>query len=92
MKCRQVLQLASIAQSRSYISIVCKMRGVSFSHVRQQLAVLMQHTTVVVTFNESFPAWKGHPNSVDTLLKLDEDTVLTGSSDGIIRCVNLIGI
>ncbi|CAM9940597.1 unnamed protein product, partial [Choristocarpus tenellus] len=29
----------------------------------------------------------GHPHSVDTLLKLDEDTVLTGSSDGIIRWV-----
>lgn len=31
-------------------------------------------------------AWPtGHPHSVDTLLKIDEDTLLTGSSDGIIR-------
>jgi len=35
---------------------------------------------------DSFP---GHPNSVDALLKYDEDVVLTGSSDGIIRIVQL---
>jgi len=27
----------------------------------------------------------GHPNSVDTIVVLDEDTIATGSSDGIIR-------
>lgn len=27
----------------------------------------------------------GHPNSIDTICKIDEDTVATGSSDGIIR-------
>ncbi|KAI8329773.1 WD40-repeat-containing domain protein [Choanephora cucurbitarum] len=27
----------------------------------------------------------GHPNSIDAICKLDEDTVCTGSSDGIIR-------
>ncbi|KAI7850040.1 WD40-repeat-containing domain protein [Circinella umbellata] len=27
----------------------------------------------------------GHPNSIDTICKLDEDTICTGSSDGIIR-------
>jgi len=31
----------------------------------------------------------GHPHSVDCLLKLDEDTILTGSSDGIIRIVRV---
>ena len=29
----------------------------------------------------------GHPNSVETIVKLDEDTVITGSSDGLIRWV-----
>ncbi|KAI9484803.1 WD40-repeat-containing domain protein [Zychaea mexicana] len=29
----------------------------------------------------------GHPNSIDTICKLDEDTICTGSSDGIIRYV-----
>eukprot|EP00903_Cladosiphon_okamuranus_P007933 g7658.t1 len=33
--------------------------------------------------------FRGHPHSVDTLLTLDEDTVLTGSSDGIIRVVSI---
>ncbi|KAI9313599.1 WD40-repeat-containing domain protein [Dichotomocladium elegans] len=27
----------------------------------------------------------GHPNSIDAICKLDEDTICTGSSDGIIR-------
>jgi hypothetical protein len=30
----------------------------------------------------------GHPSSIDTICKLDEDTICTGSSDGIIRWVN----
>lgn len=29
----------------------------------------------------------GHPNSIDAICKLDEDTICTGSSDGIIRYV-----
>ena len=29
----------------------------------------------------------GHPNSIDTICKLDEDTICTGSSDGLIRYV-----
>jgi WD40 repeat protein len=35
---------------------------------------------------DSFP---GHPESVGALLKLDEQTVLTGSSDGLIRVVGI---
>lgn len=31
----------------------------------------------------------GHPHSVDALLKVDEDTVLTGSSDGLVRVVQV---
>ena len=31
----------------------------------------------------------GHPSSVDTICTLDDDTVLTGSSDGLIRVVQL---
>ena len=32
----------------------------------------------------------GHPSSIDTICKLDEDTVCTGSSDGIIRVVSIL--
>ena len=32
----------------------------------------------------------GHPSSVDALVKYDADTVITGSSDGIIRVVNIL--
>ena len=35
---------------------------------------------------DTFP---GHPHSVDCLLKVDESTVLTGSSDGMIRVVSV---
>jgi len=32
----------------------------------------------------------GHPSSIDTICKLDEDTICTGSSDGIIRIVSIL--
>lgn len=36
---------------------------------------------------DSFP---GHPQSIDAILRLDEDTILTGSSDGLIRVVGIM--
>ena len=38
-------------------------------------------------FGDVSDRFPGHPNSVDALLKIDEDTIVTGSSDGLIRCV-----
>lgn len=32
----------------------------------------------------------GHPSSVDALVKYDADTIITGSSDGIIRIINIL--
>ncbi|CAO1614142.1 unnamed protein product [Sympodiomycopsis kandeliae] len=32
----------------------------------------------------------GHPQSIDTLLNLDSETILTGSSDGLIRVVQIL--
>ncbi|KAF9364632.1 hypothetical protein BGX34_000936 [Mortierella sp. NVP85] len=32
----------------------------------------------------------GHPNSIDTICKIDEDTIATGSSDGIIRVIDIL--
>ena len=40
----------------------------------------------VEDISDRFP---GHPASVDALLQLDEDTVLTGASDGLIRIISL---
>lgn len=37
--------------------------------------------------SDRFP---GHPQSIDALLKIDERTVLTGSSDGVVRAVQLL--
>eukprot|EP00041_Stephanoeca_diplocostata_P009132 m.139274 g.139274 ORF g.139274 m.139274 type:complete len:371 (+) comp17615_c0_seq1:222-1334(+) len=31
----------------------------------------------------------GHPKSIDTLVKIDEDTVVTGSGDGLLRLVSI---
>lgn len=36
--------------------------------------------------SDRFP---GHPMSVDALLKVDENTILTGSSDGVVRVVTI---
>jgi len=33
--------------------------------------------------------YPGHPKSIDTMVKIDEDTIITGSSDGLIRVVQL---
>ena len=37
-------------------------------------------------YNERFP---GHPESIDAMLKIDESTICTGSSDGIIRVIQM---
>ena len=39
------------------------------------------------TWGDMSDRFPGHPDSVEALLKIDEDTVLTGSSDGIVRYV-----
>lgn len=41
------------------------------------------------TWGDMSDRFPGHPDSVETVLKVDEDTVLTGSSDGIIRVVQV---
>lgn len=32
----------------------------------------------------------GHPNSIDTMIKYDEDTIITGSEDGLVRAVSVL--
>ncbi|CDW71936.1 wd repeat-containing protein 55 [Stylonychia lemnae] len=32
----------------------------------------------------------GHPNSIDTMITYDEDTIITGSEDGLIRAVSVL--
>ncbi|KAJ7556750.1 hypothetical protein O6H91_05G096700 [Diphasiastrum complanatum] len=41
-------------------------------------------------FEDCSDRFLGHPHSVEALLKVDEDTILTGSSDGIIRVVSIL--
>lgn len=33
--------------------------------------------------------YPGHPDTIDCIVKIDEDTIITGSGDGIIRVVNI---
>lgn len=33
--------------------------------------------------------WIGHPNSVDALCTLDQDTICSGSSDGLLRLITV---
>lgn len=40
-------------------------------------------------FGDMDDRFPGHPESIDTLLVIDEDTVCTGSSDGLIRIVQI---
>lgn len=41
-------------------------------------------------FNDCSDRFPGHPESVDAVVKYDEDTVITGSCDGGIRLVNIL--
>jgi len=41
------------------------------------------------TWGDISDRFPGHPQSVDALLKVDEDTLLTGSSDGVLRLVQI---
>ena len=41
-------------------------------------------------WGDSSDRFPGHPESVSAMLKVDESTVLTGSSDGLIRVVSLM--
>ncbi|KAG5178016.1 WD40-repeat-containing domain protein [Tribonema minus] len=41
------------------------------------------------TWGDCSDRFPGHPHSVDALLKIDEETLLTGSSDGLIRVVSV---
>lgn len=42
------------------------------------------------TWGDQGHRMKGHPQSIDALLKVDEDTIITGSSDGLLRVVQLM--
>jgi len=41
------------------------------------------------TWGDVSDRFPGHPNSIDALVKVDEETLLTGSSDGLIRVVSI---
>eukprot|EP00878_Enallax_costatus_P022740 GHUV01024144.1.p1 GENE.GHUV01024144.1~~GHUV01024144.1.p1 ORF type:complete len:213 (+),score=82.42 GHUV01024144.1:1348-1986(+) len=41
-------------------------------------------------WNDCSDRFPGHPESVDTIVKWDEDTILTGSSDGALRVINIL--
>ncbi|KAI8981551.1 carbonic anhydrase [Pilobolus umbonatus] len=38
---------------------------------------------------DEYDKWLGHPNSVDSICKLDEDTICTGGSDGLLRLITI---
>ncbi|KAL6771918.1 hypothetical protein ACKKBG_A28285 [Auxenochlorella protothecoides x Auxenochlorella symbiontica] len=40
-------------------------------------------------WNDCSDRFPGHPESVEAMVKLDEDTIVTGSSDGMLRVVSL---
>ena len=41
------------------------------------------------TWGDCSDRMPGHPQSIDALLKIDENTLLTGSSDGLVRVVSI---
>jgi WD40 repeat protein len=43
----------------------------------------------ISTWGDISDRFPGHPSSLDAIVKVDEDTLLTGSSDGLIRVVSI---
>jgi ATP-dependent RNA helicase DOB1 len=41
-------------------------------------------------WNDCSDRFPGHPESVDALVRFDEDTIITGSSDGLLRVINIL--
>jgi hypothetical protein len=41
-------------------------------------------------WNDCSDRFPGHPESVDALVTYDEDTIITGSSDGALRIINIL--
>jgi hypothetical protein len=41
-------------------------------------------------WNDCSDRFPGHPESVDALVAFDEDTIITGSSDGALRIINIL--
>ena len=41
------------------------------------------------TWGDISDRFPGHPQSIDAILKVDEDTILTGSSDGVVRVMQV---
>jgi ATP-dependent RNA helicase DOB1 len=41
-------------------------------------------------WNDCSDRFPGHPESVDAIVKFDDDTIITGSSDGALRVVNIL--
>eukprot|EP00775_Hariotina_reticulata_P013747 gene13747-13866_t len=41
-------------------------------------------------WNDCSDRFPGHPESVDAIVKFDEDTIITGSSDGTLRVINIL--
>jgi ATP-dependent RNA helicase DOB1 len=41
-------------------------------------------------WNDCSDRFPGHPESVDALVTFDEDTIITGSSDGALRIINIL--
>jgi WD40 repeat protein len=66
---------------------ICKIKGGRKVICGTQLGVLAVFSWG--TWGDISDRFPGHPQSIDALLKVDEDTLLTGSSDGIVRIVQI---
>ena len=40
-------------------------------------------------FDDMSDRFPGHPHSIDAIVKVDEDTIITGSSDGMLRVLSV---
>eukprot|EP01138_Halocafeteria_seosinensis_P011556 gb/GECG01011805.1/.p1 GENE.gb/GECG01011805.1/~~gb/GECG01011805.1/.p1 ORF type:complete len:154 (+),score=13.34 gb/GECG01011805.1/:1-462(+) len=72
--------------ARSFEYLYMGRLGRFFRSVRS-LSGFLQYHSLTLPARFRFP---GHPQSVDAILRVDEDTIITGSSDGIIRVIQIL--
>lgn len=68
------------------LSIVAVKNGKKVVCGTQQGILAIYSWNDMSDMSDRFP---GHPHSVDAIVKLDEDTIITGSSDGMLRVVQI---
>ncbi|KAL5994636.1 hypothetical protein ACLOJK_024689 [Asimina triloba] len=78
----------SVRVFRRRVAVYCVMKNGKKVICGTQMGALLLYSWGY--FKDCSDRFLGHPMSVDKLIKLDEDTLISGSEDGVIRLVGIL--